>query len=126
VIEEGKKPAGDPVYPKGLDAAIVAKLKSEFGNTLGFVEARLHTLVFRKPARGEYDIWRDASLTDKAQQSRHDRELACTTFVWPGGPQDQEALKAVLDDQPALLGVEIVATITSMAGLSDPVTVGKL
>lgn len=105
-----------------LTPEIVAQLKAAHGPELRAVHGRLHTIVFRKPKRGEYDHWRDQSIVDKAQQSRHDRELVKACRVWP----EEDALNEVLDDQPAILGIECVNAIVAMAGLTEAISVEKL
>jgi hypothetical protein len=108
--------------PSALDPQLVAKLKEQHGPYLIAVHAKKHILVFRKPTRGEYDEWSDKTHSDKAQQSRHNRELAKRTVVHPS----EDALQEVLDDQPALLGAEILSAVTQLAGLQDTVHIAKL
>lgn len=105
-----------------LTPETIADLKSEHGPVLTAVKSAKGTLVFRKPTRGEYDRWRDQTIADKSQQSRFDRELAASCIVWPS----EDAFREAIDDQPAMLGVEIIGAITAMAGLADPISVEKL
>lgn len=105
-----------------LTSETVQELKAKFGQNLRAVRAEKHTLVFRKPSRGEYDRWRDQLAQDRSQISRVDRELAKACCVWPS----EQAFDEVLEDQPATLGADIIPALTSLAGLSETVTVEKL
>lgn len=105
-----------------LTPEIILELKSKYGQNLRAVRAEKHTLVFRKPSRGEYDRWRDQLSVDRSQISRVDRELAKACVVWPG----EQSFDEVLEDQPAVLGADIIPALTSLAGVSDSVTVEKL
>lgn len=105
-----------------LTPDIVADLKTKHGPHLTAIRARKQTLVFRKPTRGEYDRWRDQTIADKSQQSRFDRELAKACIVWPS----EDAFSEALEDQPAMLGIEVVGALTSLAGLTDEISVEKL
>jgi hypothetical protein len=92
-----------------LDEKTVQDLKEKHGAELVSVEG----LVFRKPTRTEYDRWFDKMQVDKAQASKHARELASSCLVYP----DQEAFKALIDRRPGLLATTIVNEITELAGL---------
>jgi hypothetical protein len=105
-----------------IDPKVLAELKAEHGPRLVAVHARKHTLIFRQPTRGEYDEWTDKTHSKKDEQSRHNRELAARTVVHPS----EDALREVLDDQPAILGNQILSAVTELAGLEDEVTVAKL
>ncbi len=107
---------------EALTPEVILELKAKHGPELRAVRCRLHTLVFRKPSRGVYDRWRDQMTADRSQVSRIDREYAKGCIVWPS----EQALDEVLEDQPAVLGADIVTALTSLAGITEDVTVEKL
>lgn len=100
----------------------VKTLKEQHGElvcvTVGGTE-----LVFRRPNRTEYDRWFDQMQADKAQASRHARQLAKVCRVYP----DEAGFDAAIDLRPAALTTDVINAITELAGLgSEENTIKKL
>lgn len=106
-----------------LDEKKIEDLKAKHGTDLAMVESRKGPLVFRRPTRTEYDRWRDETRNEPENSSRHARQLAKATLVFP----DEAGFDAALDDQPAILCREVLDCICEMAGLvGDRAPIKKL
>jgi hypothetical protein len=98
-----------------MDDTQIAKLKDQHGADLALVEANDGTeLVFKKPARAEYNRWFNKREEDPSGAAL---QLAASCLVHPA--YDQMIL--ALDKQPALLmgGGGISAALILLAGVQD-------
>ena len=105
-----------------LDPKTISDLKEKHGQDLVAVEGPKGPLVFRKPTRHEYDRWRDQTFSDRAQSSRHARELVKCCLVHP----DEAGLDAAIADRPALVAGALIDAVTELAGLGEEPAVKKL
>lgn len=92
----------------------IAELKEKHGDIVG-VEVAGVELVFRRPTRTEYDRWFDQMQVDKAQSSRHARQLAKACLVHP----DEAGFDTAIDKKPATLTTDVINAITELAGLGE-------
>jgi hypothetical protein len=93
----------------------VADLKEKHGSKLACVESPSGPLVFRKPTRSEFDRWFDANHSDKANATKHARQLIKACRVFP----DEAALDAALDATPSLTACECLTACTGLCGMQE-------
>ncbi len=100
----------------------VAAWKKAHGDDLRVIAARSGKLIFKRPSRTAWDRYTDKMGADNGSRSSHSRELAQECLVHP----TPDAMRAILDDQPALLLNEVIDTLGEMAGYGSKASVAKL
>lgn len=87
-------------------------------------------LLFRRPNKGEWRRFVDASSSDRRGSSREApmHRLALDCFIWPeseGQGPNLDLMNTILDRFPGLAAT-IVGELSELVGASESVDVGKL
>ena len=96
----------------GVDAAKIEEWKSKYGDVLN-IKSRFGQMVFRTPARGDYNRFSEAALdaTGKVNKRAAMEDLVRSSLLYPS----VEVFDGILDKKPGYLSA-ITNALRELAG----------